>query len=109
MFRWRETVRSGNATAVVKNYDPNTGFLVLMDVNGTLQAGMTITGDVSGDTLTLSAFTIADEYDLGYDYTGWEPILPVIVTLEDGDFVTLVGHSDATAVQEADSTDMVTI
>lgn len=107
-FRWRETIRSGNSTATLKNYYANN-LIILMNVQGSFEAGMAITGDLSGTTLVLSNFSIEDKYDLDYDYTGWDELLPIIVTQEDGEFVTLEGHSDATPPQESDSIDMVTI
>jgi len=107
-FIWRETVKAGNSTATVKNYYANN-LIILMNVQGHFESGMTITGDISGTQKLLTDFVIDDKYDLEYDYTGWTDLLPLIVTLDTGIFVTLEGHIDATPAQEADSTDMVTI
>lgn len=87
-FRWRETVRSGNSTATVKNYETDTGVLVLMNIKGHFEPGMTIVGDVSGDTLTLTRFIINDDYDLNHDYDGWTDLLEIQVVCDDGAFVT---------------------
>lgn len=78
-----ETVTAGNSTARIKNYYPLTGLIVLYDIKGDIKAGSTIVGSVSGTTLTLSQFTISDEYDLGYESTFWS------------DFVNSVGAGTA--------------
>ena len=66
-----ETVTAGNSTARIKNYYPLTGLVVLYDIKGDIKAGSTIVGSASGTSLTLSNFTISDEYDLGYEPTFW--------------------------------------
>lgn len=108
-FRWRETVRSGNSTARVKNYYPDTGLLVLMDIRGSFEVGMTVTGDVSGTSLTLSNFVISDDYDLNYDYTGWDNILPIQVVCDDGEFVAIDKHFDGSEIQDGNIEYTVTV
>jgi len=83
-----EIIRAGNNTARVKNVYAN-GLIVLTDVSGTIESGTTITGDDSGETITLSTFAITTEYDLYYE-DGY---------LIEGDYVTL--DSGAFVVQDA--------
>ena len=71
-WKHNEIVRSGNSQARVKNFYPDTGFIVLMDIKGSIGVGSTIVGDDSGTTLTLTNFEIADKYDSGYDPTYWD-------------------------------------
>lgn len=108
-FRWRETVTSGNSTATVKNYFADTGLIVLMNINGSFESGMTIVGNVSGETLTLSNFIISDDYDLNYDYTGWDDVLPIQVVLDDGTFVAIDQHFDGSDIQDGNIEYTVTI
>jgi hypothetical protein len=103
-FRWREVVRSGNSTAIVKNFYPETGLLVLMNIQGNFESGMTIIGDSSGTSLTLSNFIINDDYDLNYDYDGWSDILEIQVVCDDGSFVVMYASED-----ETDMDNLVTI
>lgn len=85
-----ETITAGNSTARVKNFYPDSGLLVLMDINGPISAGMTVTGTESGTTVILSNFTIADEYDLGYeDPLSWKPLLDRAIYAQSGELVTL--------------------
>jgi len=67
-----ETVSSGDSTARVKNIYESNGFVVLMDVRGNTifnGANVTVTGEDSGETVNLTNFTVALEFDLYHD--GW--------------------------------------
>jgi len=86
-----ETVRSGNNTARVKNLYAN-GLIVLMDINGTIQAGTTITGDDSEETITLSAFEISDAFDLYYDEGSINEYLDNLIVQDNGAFIAQDAH-----------------
>lgn len=87
-WRWREKVKSGNSTAVLKNYYANN-LVILMDVHGKFEPGMTIVGQQSGTTTVLTSFIINDDYDIYYDYDGWDDLLEEVVVLDDGTFVAI--------------------
>lgn len=84
-----ETVTAGNSQARVKNFYPESGLIVLYDIEGVIGAGSTIVGQTSGTTLTLSNFTISDEYDLGYEPTTIVDILENVVYDGNGNLVVL--------------------
>lgn len=84
-----ETVIAGNSQARVKNFYPDSGLLVLYDIKGVISAGSTVIGQTSGTTLTLSNFTISDEYDLGYEPDSWESVLDIAVYDGNGNLVVL--------------------
>lgn len=89
---FNEVVRAGNSTARVKNFYPDTGLIVLMDIQGTFEPGMTIVGDDSNTSLTLTNFTISRDYDLYYDPTYWESVLDSIIYDGSGEIVALEEH-----------------
>lgn len=91
-WSFNEVVRSGNSTARVKNYYPDTGLVVLYDIYGQFEAGDTIVGDDSGTELTLSEFTLSYDYDLYYDPTYWESILPIVIYDGNGNIIALEEH-----------------
>lgn len=107
-FRIGEVVRSGNATARVKNYYPETDLLVLMDIEGTISSGSTVVGDDSGASKTFTMFVINNDYDLNYEPTNWDNTLDFI-TLDDGEFVAIDQHFDGTDSQDYQTTYMVTL
>lgn len=70
-WQFNEVVRSGNSQARVKNYYPETGLIILIDIKGDIAVGSTIIGDDSGTVLTLTNFEISEKYDSGFDPTYW--------------------------------------
>lgn len=108
-WAFNETVRAGNSTARVKNYYPETGLLVLYDIQGEFSEGSIITGDDSGTTVTISEFTVAFEYDIFYDPDPWEPYLPLIVSLDSGSYVALDSHFTGKPSQEYQVENLVVI
>jgi hypothetical protein len=108
-WAFNEIVRAGNSTARVKNYYPETGFIVLYDIYGEFDEGAVITGDDSGTSTTLTEFNVAFEFDIFYDPDPWEPVLPLIVTLDSGSYVALDEHFTGKASQEYQTENLVTI
>lgn len=109
MWNFNEVVRSGNSTARVKNFYPESGLLVLMDIQGSFESGMTIVGDESGETLTLSNFTISREYDLGFEPTYWENVLSNVVYDGNGELIALEEHFTGKPSQDYQTTYLVVI
>jgi hypothetical protein len=107
-FRIGEVVRSGNATAVVKNYYPDTGFLVLMNIEGNITVGSTVIGDDSGAVKTFSTFTLSDDFDLNYAATNFDDTTNFVI-LDDGEHVALDLHFDGKESQDLQSTYVVTL
>lgn len=69
---------------------------------------MTIIGDESGTTLTLSNFTISDEYDLEYEPVNrWTNFLEKAVYDGNGKLVALAEHFNGTPSQEYQTTYLV--
>lgn len=68
-----EIVRSGSATARVKSFNEQTGFLVLFDIVGEINPGDYIVGDDSGTAKTITNFDLNfEEYDKDeYADTRW--------------------------------------
>lgn len=87
MWSFNETVRAGNSTARIKNYYPDTGLIVLMDVEGSFEPGMTIIGDESGESVVLNEFVISRDYDLYYDPTHWENVTENVIFDGNGEMV----------------------
>lgn len=108
-WAFNEVVRSGNSTARVKNYYPDTGLLVLYDIQGEFTEGSTITGDDSGTTVTFSEFTVSFDFDIYYDPDPWETFLPNIVSLDSGSFVALDTHFTGKPSQEYQTQNLVVI
>ena len=106
---FNEIVRSGNSQARVKNYYPDTGLIVLYDIKGDIVPGSTIIGDESGMVLTLNNFTIAREYDLGYDPTYWEFVLENGIYDDSGDFIALDAHFTGKLSQDYQTTYWITL
>lgn len=106
-WHYNEIVRSGNSQARVKNFYPESGLIVLHDIQGVIEAGMTIIGDESGTILTLSQFEIADEYDQGYEPTNWEDILDTMVYDGNGNIVALENHFTGKLSQDYQTTHIV--
>lgn len=114
-WNFNEIVRAGNSQARVKNYYPETGLIVLMDIKGTIGPGSTIVGDDSGTTLTLTEFTISDEYDLGFDPTYWSDpleinglsILDSVIHDEAGEFLALEEHFTGKPSQDYQTTYLI--
>lgn len=107
MWNFNELVRAGNSTARVKNYYPETGLIVLMDVEGSFEPGMTIVGDESGETLVLTNFEISIDYDLYYDPTYWENVIPFLVYDGNGEIVAQDEHFTGKPSQDYQTTYLV--
>lgn len=86
---YNETVRSGNSQARVKNFYPETGLIILYDIKGAFEPGMTIIGDESAMVLTLTEFNVALEYDLGYEPDYWDTVIDRNIYDGDGNMVAL--------------------
>lgn len=106
-WNFNEVVRSGNSTARVKNYYPEIGLIVLMDIQGEFEPGMTIVGDDSNTTLSLTNFTISREFDLFYDPTYWDDVLPFVVYDGNGEIVALDEHFTGKPSQDYQTTYLV--
>jgi hypothetical protein len=91
-WQYNEVVRAGNATAKIKNFYPDTGLVVLYFIEGEFKPGMTIVGDESGETLTLDAFNITFDYDMGYEPDYWETVLVDAIYDGLGNLVALDKH-----------------
>ena len=108
-WAFNEVVRSGNSTARVKNYYPETGLVVLYDIHGEFTQGATITGDDSGTSVTISEFTVSFVYDIYYDPNPWEAALPDIVSLDSGSYVALDQFFTEKLSQEYQTENLVTL
>ena len=108
-WRYNEVVRSGNSTARLKNYYTETGMVILFDIQGEFEAGMTIVGDDSNESLTLTEYNFGIEYDIGYDPDPWTAIEPIAVTLDNGSWVTLDAHFDGKPSQDYQPDNAVTL
>jgi hypothetical protein len=87
-WNFNETVRSGNTTARVKNFYPDTGLVVLYDIYGPVfEVGDVIIGDESGTELTVSEFNISYDYDMYYEPTYWQEVLPIVIYDGNGQIV----------------------
>lgn len=104
-----EVVRSGNNTARVKNYYPDTGLLVLYDINGSFGPGSAITGDDSGTQLTFSTFELSAKYDLEYDPDSWESLLEKAIYDGNGNLVALDKYFTGKPSQDYQTTYLVVI
>ena len=90
MFLINETVRSGDVTARVKNFYSANGLLVITDIKGgTIEAGMTVTGDCSGFSKTFTTFEQSIFFDVNFNDYEWEPDFWNMISLDDGTIVTL--------------------
>lgn len=108
-WNFNETVRAGNSTARIKNYYPDTGLVVLYDINGSFDVGTTITGDDSGTTLTLSEFAITRDYDLYYEPEYWQSIIENIIYTDNGEIVALDAHFTGKLNQDYQTTYLVVV
>lgn len=91
-WNYNEIVRSGNSQARVKNFYPDTGLIILYDIKGIIEAGMTIVGDESNTSLTLTTFEILDIYDFDFDPTYWDDILENVIHDGNGNWIALDEH-----------------
>lgn len=107
MWSFNETVRAGNSTARIKNYYPDTGLIVLMDVEGSFEPGMTIIGDESGESVVLNEFVISRDYDLYYDPVYWENVLPIAIYDGNGELVAQDDHFTGKPSQDYQTTYLV--
>lgn len=107
MWNFNEIVRAGNSTARIKNYYPDTGLIVLMDIQGSFEPGMTIVGDESGETVVLSNFVISRDYDLYYDPVYWENVLPIAIYDGNGELVAQDDHFTGKPSQDYQTTYLV--
>lgn len=108
-WMYNEIVRSGNSQARVKNFYPETGFIVLHDIKGEIGAGSTIVGDESGTVLTLSQFTISDEFDFGYEPTHWQDALDTLIYDGNGNLIALEQHFTGLLNQDNQTTYLVRV
>lgn len=106
-WHFNEIVRAGNSQARIKNFYPETGLVVLYHIQGPIEAGMTIVGDDSGTTLTLSNFTINDDYDLNYEPDYWDSILEDVIYDGTGELVALEPHFTGKESQDYQTTYLV--
>lgn len=105
-----EVVRAGNSTARVKSYFPETGLIVLFDIEGDIGVGSTIVGDDSGTVLTLSEFEISNEFDEPqYDSTWWNDIEDIYIYDGNGEIVVTEEHFTGFASQDYQSTHFVVV
>lgn len=89
-------ISDGN-TAIVKNYYPANNFVILYahsnnDI-GSIKAGMTITGQSSGFSKTLTEWKYStpengDLYDLGFNTYDWQEYVDKIIVTETDLIVT---------------------
>ena len=106
-WNYNEIVRAGNSTARIKNYYPETGLVVLIDIEGVFEPGMTIVGDDSNTSLTLTNFVLSREFDLYYDPTYWESVLPSVIYDGNGEIVALDEHFTGKPSQDYQTTYLV--
>lgn len=104
---FNEIVRSGNSMARVKNYYPDTGLIVIYDIYGVFEVGDTIIGDESGTTLTLTEFNISYDFDLYYEPTYWDDVLPFAIYDGNGELVALDEHFTGLSSQDYQTTYLV--
>lgn len=104
-----EVVRSGNSQARIKNFNESAGTVVLYDIKGNIEAGMTIVGDESGTSLTLSTFSITDEDDLSFEPTYWQSFLDKAIYDGNGNLVAIDEHFTGLPSQDKQTEYMVTI
>jgi hypothetical protein len=103
-----EVVRAGNATAKVKSYFPETGLIVLYDIEGDIDVGSTIIGDDSGTVLTLSQFEISNEYDnTQYDPTNWDEVLDIYIYDGNGEIIATEEYFTGFESQDYQTTNLV--
>lgn len=108
-WNYNEIVRSGNSTARIKNFYPDTGLVVLYDISGFFEVGSIIIGDESGETLTLNEFIISKSYDLYYEPTYWENIIENVVYTDSGEMVALENHFTGKPNQDYQTTYLVVV
>ena len=106
-WNFNEIVRSGNSMARLKNYYPDTGLVVLYDISGVFEPGDTIIGDDSGTELTISEFNISYDYDMYYEPTYWQEVLPIVVYDGNGKIVALDKHFTGKPSQDYQTTYLV--
>ena len=106
-WNYNEVVRSGNSMARLKNYYPDTGLVVLYDISGVFEPGDTIIGDDSGTELTISEFNISYDYDMYYEPTYWQEVLPIVVYDGNGKIVALDKHFTGKPSQDYQTTYLV--
>ena len=87
-FAYNEIVRVGNSSARIKNFYAN-GLIVLIAIEGEFKAGDTITGDDSGQTLTLNNFELSKDYDAFYEPTIWDELADITITQDNGAVIVL--------------------
>lgn len=104
---FNEIVRSGNSQARVKNYYSDTGFIVLYDIKGHIEAGMTVVGDESGTSLTLTEFNVSYVYDMFYEPDYWQNYFDDAVYDGDGNLIAIDAHFTGTPSQDYQTTYMV--
>jgi len=103
-WNFNEIVRSGNSTARIKNFYPDTGLVVLYDIKGSFEAGSTIVGEEPGETLTFTDFTLSRSYDLYYDPTYSQNVLENAIYTDSGEMVHLDAHFTGKLSQDYQTT-----
>ena len=98
-FFFFETVDISNGdTAVVKNYYPANGFVVLYASNtnniGAISAGMLITGRSSKFSKVLTQWNYStsendDFYDVNYNSYAWEEDVDLFIYTDDGQMIIM--------------------
>jgi hypothetical protein len=102
-----EVIRVGNSTGRIKNYYAN-GLIVIFDVNGTIEAGDTITCDDSGETILLSNNFVFDyKYDLYYEEYDFEWSDPRAICQDDGAFIVQDAHITGLPSQDYQTTNLI--
>lgn len=103
-----EIVTSGSSTARIKSYDKDTGYMVIMDMQGDdFYSGCTIVGAESGSVGTLSNFSVDDELEKDeYTNTEWDD-LDNMVFDGDGNLVGIDEHFTGLLSQDYQTTYIV--
>jgi len=102
-----EIIRVGNSTGRIKNYYAN-GLIVIFDVNGTIEAGDTITCDDSGEVILLSNnFTFELKYDLEYEDYDFSWSDERIICQRDGAFIGTRDHFTGLPSQNYQTTNII--
>lgn len=103
-FFYFETVDISNGdTAVVKNFYPSNGFVVLYNTESNditkITAGMTITGRSSGFSKVLTQWEYStpdnnDLYDNNYNDYAWEADVDLFIYTDDGQMIVMDDKAD---------------
>ncbi|HEY5688361.1 MAG TPA: hypothetical protein VIS27_08665 [Yeosuana sp.] len=103
-----EIVRVGNNTARIKNFYAN-GLIILYDVEGSFQAGDSIVGDDSGETIVLEDFELDDFFDLNYDEWEFDLENSSLITLDTGSYIAQDAHFTGAPSQEYQTVNLISL